>query len=154
SAVLAVKGLDPSGRSAALNVGLPDMRPLGDGGLKLLRRISGHIASAARVRRRIEASAPGAAAPTSGADAVFSPERGGRLVHAEAAAKPRAHREQLTQALRLRESARARKRRDELLESWRPLIDTRWTLVDAYESDGARYVVARENHADARSLDA
>jgi DNA-binding CsgD family transcriptional regulator len=33
-----------------------------------------------------------------------------------------------------------------------PLVDARWTLVDAYERGGARYIVARENQADVRGL--
>lgn len=150
--VLAIKGLDPSGRSAALNVGLREARPLNPRALQVLRRVSGHLAAAARVRRRI-ATGTSPAAPTSGAEAVFSAERGGRLVHAEAAAKGREQRGQLAQALRVRETVRARKSRDQPLDSWRPLVDTRWTLVDTYESDGSRYIVARENHAEAPSLE-
>ncbi len=136
-----------------MNVGLPEPRPLSRSTLQVLRRMAGHLATAARVRRRIAAT-PGPAAAASGAEAVFSTERGGRLVHAEAAAKGREQRGQLTEALRLREATRARKSRDSPLESWQPLVDTRWTLVDSYESNGARYIVARENHAEAPSLEA
>jgi DNA-binding CsgD family transcriptional regulator len=150
--VLAIKGLDPSGRSAALNVGLPERKPLAHTALRILRKVAWHIATAARVRRRI-AAAPGTAA-TSGAEAVFSTTHGVRLVHAEAAARGRAEREELTLALRMREAARARESREQPLDSWRPVVDARWTLVDTYESDGARYIVARENHAEVGGLEA
>ena len=33
------------------------------------------------------------------------------------------------------------------LEAWRPLVGARWTLVDTFERDGSRYIVARENEA-------
>jgi DNA-binding NarL/FixJ family response regulator len=33
---------------------------------------------------------------------------------------------------------------------WRGLVSARWSLVDAFEADGARYIVARENIPDAR----
>jgi len=35
---------------------------------------------------------------------------------------------------------------------WRPLTGARWTLVDSFERDGARYVVARENQTRVRGL--
>jgi DNA-binding CsgD family transcriptional regulator len=154
SDVLVINGIDPSGRSAIVNVGLPETAQLRGSTHRILRRAAGHVAAAARVRRRIAAGAAvPPAVPATGAEAVFSPERGGRLLHAEGEATGRAQRQQLTQALRLREATRARRRRAEPAESWWPLVDTRWTLVDSYESNGSRYIVARENHADVRSLD-
>jgi DNA-binding CsgD family transcriptional regulator len=156
---VSVKGLDPSGCSAALNVGVPDLLPLSADALTVLRKISGHLTTAARVRRRIaEAAAtnapvPSAASPAEGADAVFSPEHNGHLVHAEAPATGRRERASLLDAVRAREAARTARGADRSLDSWRPLVDARWTLVDAYESNGTRYIVARENQADARSLD-
>jgi Bacterial regulatory proteins, luxR family len=47
-----------------------------------------------------------------------------------------------------------RRRRDGLgaLEHWSPLNYARWTLVDSFEEGGRRYVVARENQAEARSF--
>jgi DNA-binding CsgD family transcriptional regulator len=155
-AAVSVKGLDPSGRSAALNVGVPDLLPLSAEALAVLRKVSGHLATAARVRRRIaEAAVPAApaASPAAGADAVFTPEHNGHLVHAEAPATGRRERASLLDAVRAREAARTTRGGDGSLDSWRPLVDARWTLVDAYESNGARYIVARENQADARTLD-
>ncbi|MCB9617261.1 MAG: helix-turn-helix transcriptional regulator [Sandaracinus sp.] len=55
---------------------------------------------------------------------------------------------------KLRRSIRARERArgelgvddpDRALEIWRGLVDGRWSLVDEYEEDGRRYVVARRN---------
>jgi DNA-binding CsgD family transcriptional regulator len=152
--VLVVNGLDASGRSATLNVGISEVRRLSENDLRLLRRVASHLAAAARVRRRIMADTPSPTEPTAGAAAVFSAEDGGRLLHAEVGADGREQREWLTEAVRRRESTRADKQRGQPLAAWQPLVDTRWTLVDTYESNGARYIVARENRAEVRSLDA
>jgi DNA-binding CsgD family transcriptional regulator len=152
AAVLSVKGLDPSGRSAALNIGLAEPVPMSGPTVAFLRKVSDHIATAARVRHRLAASSPGPASATEGADAVFSADRSGRLLHAEPAAKGRRERARLVDALRARETAREGKPRHQTFDSWRPLVDARWTLVDSYESNGERYIVARENQAEARSL--
>src|SRR5262249_31930854 len=68
--VIAIKGLDPTGRSVAVNVGVPEVMSLDSRALQLLRRMAGHLATAARVRRRIAAGPTGSAAPTSGAEAI------------------------------------------------------------------------------------
>src|SRR5262249_669565 len=68
--ILVPNGLDPSGQWAALYVGLPDLRSVSSRSLRLLRRLAGHVAAAARVRRRIDATAPRSADPTSGAEAI------------------------------------------------------------------------------------
>jgi DNA-binding CsgD family transcriptional regulator len=46
------------------------------------------------------------------------------------------------------------KRREGLraLDLWRPLNNARWTLVDSFEEGGRRYIVARENQAEARNF--
>jgi DNA-binding NarL/FixJ family response regulator len=38
------------------------------------------------------------------------------------------------------------------VEAWHPLTGARWTLIDSFENDGRRYVVARENQADVPGL--
>jgi DNA-binding CsgD family transcriptional regulator len=40
------------------------------------------------------------------------------------------------------------------LVRWRPPTRACWTLVDSFELDGARYVVARENHVPLRGFEA
>jgi DNA-binding NarL/FixJ family response regulator len=49
------------------------------------------------------------------------------------------------------DSVRAKSTRwrgSQALEAWHPLAGARWTLVDSFEENGRRYVVARENQAD------
>src|SRR5205085_4095883 len=57
-------------------------------------------------------------------------------------------RETLRDAVRARERARGSIRHrsgHEALELWRALVAGRWSLVDRFESDGRRYVVAMRN---------
>lgn len=77
----------------------------------------------------------------------------GKVVHAEEPAKAGSAREVLRHAAKAVDRARGRLRRDdpaEALELWRGLVDGRWSLVDRFESDGRRYVVARRNDPDVR----
>jgi DNA-binding CsgD family transcriptional regulator len=43
---------------------------------------------------------------------------------------------------------RARSRPAEALEGWRAMVQARWSLVDQFESDGKRYLVAVRNEAE------
>jgi DNA-binding CsgD family transcriptional regulator len=98
-----------------------------------------HIATAARLRRALEASALRA-------DAVLTPA--GKVVHAEGDATSRSARETLRERVVAVDRARGRMRRsdpDAALETWRGLVSGRWSLVDRFESDGRRYVVAHRN---------
>lgn len=57
-------------------------------------------------------------------------------------------RETLRVAVRLRESARTKRTREDgerALEMWQGLVAGRWSLVDRWESDGKRFIVAVEN---------
>jgi DNA-binding CsgD family transcriptional regulator len=53
------------------------------------------------------------------------------------------------------DAARSKSKRHEglrALDLWRPLNNARWTLVDSFEEGGRRYIVARENQAEARNF--
>ncbi len=100
-----------------------------------LARIASHLAAAARLRRATDE------APV----AVLAGD--GKPLHAEGlttqAALPR-----LRDAVRRMDRARGPIRRsnpDEALDGWAALVEGRWSLLDSFESDGKRFVVAREN---------
>jgi DNA-binding CsgD family transcriptional regulator len=98
-----------------------------------------HIATAARLRRAVEASVPRC-------DAVLTPT--GKVVHAEGDATSASARRLLRERAVAVDRARGPMRRtdpDAALETWRGLVSGRWTLVDRFESDGRRYVVAHRN---------
>lgn len=99
-------------------------------------RVAAHVGAALRLRLALGERA----ARTDGAEAVLTSE--GALVHA-------ASDEIASARMRLREAVRARAQatsgRTEALSAWTALVEGRWSLVDVFESDGKRYVVARPN---------
>ncbi|MDX2090347.1 MAG: helix-turn-helix transcriptional regulator [Kofleriaceae bacterium] len=104
-------------------------------------RIAAHLGAACRLRRELQRTQQGVIARAS---AVITP--GGRVVHAEHEAT--SARERLRDAVRAMEKARGPLRRrsaDEALAMWRGLVDGRWSLVDHFDSDGKRFIVAAEN---------
>jgi DNA-binding CsgD family transcriptional regulator len=79
-------------------------------------------------------------------DAVLRPN--GAVAHAEADAQPREAREALRSAAAWMDRARGPlRRRDpvEAVEIWRALVAGRWSLVDHFDHDGKRFVLARRN---------
>jgi DNA-binding CsgD family transcriptional regulator len=109
-----------------------------------------HLGAAFRLRQRLHAASSVGACidPTVGAEAIFDPS--GKVIHAEGLAKTRAAQEKLKEARRRFDDVRLREGsvdRIAAANQHRPLVDARWTLVDAQEPSGARYVVARENQA-------
>jgi DNA-binding CsgD family transcriptional regulator len=102
-------------------------------------RITAHIAAALRLRRRIEQTAVES-------EAVLSPS--GSILHATGPARDINARDRLRAAARSIDRSRGALRRSdpgEALEIWRALCEGRWSLVDRFESDGRRYLVAHRN---------
>ena len=75
---------------------------------------------------------------------------GGRVEHAHGVATSRAARESLKAGTQAIERARGPlRRRDpaEAVEVWRGLVSGLWSLVDHFDTDGRRYLVAHRNDA-------
>jgi len=109
----------------------------------LMERVSAHLAAAYRLKRRLEHPLTDRG---NGLGAVLRLD--GRVEHAEPAATSKLTRRDLSEAVKAREWAKtARGRRDcqRATAAWRPLVGARWSLVDAYERNGLRYITAREN---------
>jgi len=132
-----INGVDPTGVAAFIGIAAPKRRTLAHE--DTLMRLSAHVATAYRLRRRLRDTAVAS-------EALLTPA--GRVEHAEGEAQLRAARDLLSEATRAIERARGRMRRespDEAVASWRGLVSARWSLVDRFERDGKRYVVARRN---------
>ena len=116
-------------------------------------RIAAHVAAGHRLRERLRAEEGGEPADvdvTKTADAILDPD--GRCLHAEREAKDAAAREAFRTGARAMDRARSSLRRespDEAIEIWRGLIEGTWSMVDHFESDGRRLLVARRNDPDA-----
>jgi DNA-binding CsgD family transcriptional regulator len=104
-----------------------------------LQRLAIHLASGARLQRRLSGNQQREAA-------VLSPS--GKVEHAEGDARRADMLTALEQAARDIESARGKLRHSEpieALDAWKGRVAARWTLVDRFERDGKRYIVASEN---------
>ena len=100
-----------------------------------------HVALGARLRRTFQRSSMEAEG-----EAILRPD--GKLEHAEGPAKNARMREALREAARRIEAVRGPMRQDDpdrALELWTGLVSGRWSLVDRFESDGRRYLVAHRN---------
>jgi DNA-binding CsgD family transcriptional regulator len=101
------------------------------------------MAAGSRLRSALETLHSGG---ESRPDAILSPS--GRVEHAEGDAREAVARASLRSRAAAIDRARGRLRRsdpDAALETWQGLVAGRWSLVDRFESDGRRYVVAHRN---------
>jgi len=88
---------------------------------------------------------------TNGVEAVLDPD--GKIQDASAPASSTSSRDALRSAVRFLDKARTRNGRahvDESLDNWQALVDGRWSLVDKFDTDGRRYVVAVKNEPNYR----
>lgn len=134
-----VNGLDPTGHGVYLAAARARLQQATPQQRRRWTRVAVHLAAAWRLHRRVHAR------PTETPEAVLTPA--GRLDHAEGEASTRQARQSLADAARTLERARSRRRRDpdRVVAEWTGLIAARWSLVDHFESDGRRYLVARRN---------
>jgi DNA-binding CsgD family transcriptional regulator len=130
--------LDAAGQGIVVSTDLPRLTLLRRAVRSRWELLGAHVAAAHRLRAR--------AASTERDDCVAAP--GGRILHAEGDAQSRDARDSLRNAVVARDRARTRTVRadpDQALALWPGLVSGRWSLVDRFESDGRRYVVARRN---------
>ena len=168
-----LNGLDPSGVGCVLLLGSKQKElALSANESVIFRRLATHLSSAFRCRRRlgggrvrspesngavtsgaVTSGAVTSGAVTNGAEAIL--DTNGRVVHAEGPARDKAAQERLRLAATGIELVRAHRRRtqgERALGLWHPLTGARWTLVNSFEEGGRRYIVARENQAEARGF--
>ena len=136
---LGVTGSLGPGRSAVLLAARIDRATMTAPARRRWRQAMAHVCAGLRLRRSLKAGADRT-------EAVLDAE--GRVHDATGDARPGSAREALRDAVQRIErarSARGRSDPDAALASWQGLVDGRWSLVDRFESDGRRFVVALEN---------
>lgn len=129
----------PEGRGVAVNSPFRDITTISNATRRRWTRIGAHLHAAFRLRRALSR---GPREP----EARLEP--GGKLVDATGAAATRDAREVLREAAKRIDKARTSATRgdpDESLAMWQGLIDGRWSLVDKFDGDGRRYLVAHAN---------
>lgn len=100
-----------------------------------LERIASHVLAGYRLRTALSV-----------VDAVLSPD--GETVHAEGDARTERARASLRDAVKAFDHAQSRQGAadpDEAVRAWAALVAGRWSIVEQFESDGRRYLVARRN---------
>jgi len=153
---LMIGGADPTGHGVYLGAWLGKVTALEPAEREMLSRVAVHFATAYRARRQlaaVQSRASGAAADS--ADAVLTPD--GRVDHAVGEASERDAREWLRDAVVSIERARGRLRQEnpeEAVASWRAMVSGRWTLVEEFQADGKRYLLARRNEIAVRGFEA
>ncbi|MCC6903215.1 MAG: hypothetical protein IT377_29860 [Polyangiaceae bacterium] len=142
---LGILAFDARRRGCVICIPLPRMRAPNRLELRRLSYLGVHVATALRLRRAV--GARGLRADTGdGTEAVLEPS--GRVVAAEGDASAANARAELREmALRL-DHSRSRLRREDgdlALEAWTALVSGRWTLVDHFDTDGRRFLLAHKN---------
>jgi DNA-binding NarL/FixJ family response regulator len=115
----------------------PDLLRFPEQPSPVVRRLGAHIATGLRLQRVLGS----AAFEDPSVEAILDPE--GRPQHTVGMARMRG----ALESLRLSVLARARENDDELAAdpAWNAVIAGRWSLVDRFDSDGRRYVIAYRN---------
>lgn len=129
----------PDGRGMCLSIGLFALASLGRRETTLLERVAVHLGSGHRLRAR------GKSDSMRDAEAILSPR--GKLLHAEREAAAR--RDALDDGRRRRDEARkTRHDAERAMEIWQGLVAGRWSLVDYFDTDGKRFILAMRNAPD------
>lgn len=112
---------------------------------QMFQMLSAHIKAGLRLRRRLQ-ERTGVDAPEDGAVLDAS----GRLVHADGEARDGI--DELTESARRIDEARTTKsgRQEEALSIWQGLVQGRWSLVEQWDTDGKRFMLAHKNPEDVR----
>jgi DNA-binding CsgD family transcriptional regulator len=140
---------DPTGIGCCIIAPMRRRGPLGAPEKHRWSCIAAHVETAFRIRRQFSAHALTTLEdPAHRPEAILGPD--GKLHHAEQPATHERARTALRRAVRAIERARGSLRRsnaDEAVAIWRALVDGRWSLLDHFDSDGRRFVVAHRNDA-------
>jgi DNA-binding CsgD family transcriptional regulator len=135
----AVNALDASGQGLWLGAPLPSTAKIPAARIALFERFAAHLTSALRLRRNAGSSKPQPAA-------ILAPN--GKLLDAQEGEGVVDAREELRRATVAFDQARTKKMRADVelaTRRWRPLVVSRWSLLEDFDSDGRRFVVAVEN---------
>jgi DNA-binding CsgD family transcriptional regulator len=132
-------------RTTVLGISRVELRPLTARERARWLMLSAHVQSAMRLRRDLRQNGLLDASEPREDEAVLEPD--GAVVHADGRAKESDSLAALRDAAKAADRARASAsgRDHDALRSWRALVNGEWSLVDSFESDGRRYVIARKN---------
>lgn len=140
--LLGLGAAEPDGRGCWFGAFQAERRRLPGDVRMALTHIGRHLKVANRLRRKLDDGKDPRATP----GAVITAD--GRVVHAVGDARNPSVIEKLTHTSRAMDAARTRRGRADALravQAWRAQVGDDWTLVDSFERDGRRYILAVEN---------
>lgn len=153
--VLALTAADPNGRGISITVPMPEVTTLSGHDRELWQMIGAHLVSGYRLRRALgegQRDSESSSTLPEHAEAVLNAKHL-EVEEAVGPAKDVRAREFLRQAAIRIDRARGRLRKEDpehALELWKALVNGRWSLVDWFDSDGRRYVLAHSNPPELR----
>ena len=151
--LLAITAVDPNGVGLSISIILPEVTRLTGKDRDLWKMVGAHLVSGFRLRQSLEEARATPAKRTplpDNAEAVLDPKKLA-ISDAVGEATDRSTGEFIREAARMIDRARGRLRREdpeEALEIWKALVEGRWSLVDWFDSDGRRFVLAHPNPPD------
>ncbi|MEM7137335.1 MAG: LuxR C-terminal-related transcriptional regulator [Myxococcota bacterium] len=151
--VLILSAVDPNFAGVGVQMFSDKRLTLTNAEWDLFFRLTVHIAAADRLRRGLEHNPMEGRTlddfdPAAVSQAIFDPKTF-RVAHANALKGPAI--EVLRDKARLADRARgslSKTNPEEALEIWQGLVRGKWSLVDWFDSDGRRFVLARPNAPD------
>lgn len=148
---LTLTAIDPDGRGVVILAPLAEVTHLSAPAKRRWRMVGAHLSAGHRLRRAIQHLATKTDHATSGlpydAEAVLDP-KGFKLTDAKQHAQAHDAAEVLREAAKRVDKARgSMRKRDpgEALETWKGLVGGRWSIVDWFDSDGRRFILAMRN---------
>jgi DNA-binding CsgD family transcriptional regulator len=138
SDILGVSAYDPEGWGLVFALPAGKFIETNPTFLETLHRVAIHIAAAFRLQRRLTGSV------LDDADAIFDAH--GKLEHlADGAEQHRADATESIERIRKVRSSFRGELSSDGLEIWKGLLDGRWSLADAFDTDGRQFFVLRKN---------
>lgn len=135
----ALQTVEPGGAGVVIAAGQRTPRTFDGRTRRVWIRVNTHIAAGRRLRHAIKLNG----APE---EAILKPN--GKIEHAEGEGTERTARAALSEAVLRVEKARGKQRKvdpEAATEAWTAMVSGRWSLVDRFETNGRRYIVARRN---------
>jgi DNA-binding CsgD family transcriptional regulator len=137
-----ITAAEPSGRGCGFHAGRSRLTRASAAQVQRWGRIAAHLSTAVRLRHALKGLPSGRAEP----EAIFDPS--GKLHDATGEARSEHARDLLRHAVLMSEKSRGPLRTkdpEKSLEIKKALVAGRWSLVDQFEQNGERYIVARQN---------
>ena len=148
---IGVTALDPNGRGVHIIAPVPETMTLSRAEREQWQMLAAHLSSGLRLREAVSKALPEAQTETEslpcGADAVLDPKGFGVTEAVNDAQLPESLQVLRDAAVRI-DRARGKLRRDdpqEALKIWWALLQGRWSMVEWFDSDQRRYILALPN---------